>query len=268
MSNYIRFNDFRQGERAVDCPLQVNSGCKVDPSIIESPVFFPKSDWRNLNEHEKKAFYQKAPITKCVSLFSVDPYIPELFWGKIEPLLLSTDDKVRAKVLANYSKEVIRRLDSFSSLKNVETYAYELAFNKPFQVSTGYNHTTKRFVGLHIDTHEVNKTNQRSEGFLLCGINLGRSYRYFYFVNIEVMDILQRLRDNTEDQMQDFNDVRLLKNAFLTRFPGCPIYRLRIEPGEAYLAVSQNMIHDGGTNEEGNIDVAFLLGGHFQIKSS
>lgn len=44
-------------------------------------------------------------------------------------------------------------------------------------------------------------------------------------------------------------DVRAIGAAFMSTFPEDPIVRLRLRPGEAYIAPTENILHDGSSAE-------------------
>ena len=53
---------------------------------------------------------------------------------------------------------------------------------------------------------------------------------------------------------------------FLTKYPNYPVFRIKIEPGEAYIAPTENIIHDGAKlNYETDFTWTFL--GYFQTSS-
>lgn len=250
----VFFKDLRK-KKARPCPVQINSGSSRDGDI-----FLPNEDWRDLSTQEKEVLACSSPMEKSVALFDVDPCLLETFSREVEPVLFGEDKLDRAKALKDFSIEVVQKLAKYTALQTQKIYNYEVCMNAPFQKSTAYDHTAGSFVGLHVDTHQ--KLDDLTKAFQLCSINLGASERFFYFINLDIKGIASKL-GIASFKTETYEQVSFLKNHFLSSFPDYPIYRLCIQPGQAYLAVSQNMIHDGATNVHGNRDIVFFLGGYF-----
>lgn len=224
--------------------------------------YYPPENWTQKNDGIICTDIHKAG-EKFISVLQIDPYIRELFWNKIVPLIFDTTPDIKANVLKSFNEEVIRRLENQEFCKLKRLYAHELVFNPPHKISTAFNHAEQRQIGLHIDTHNIKSLWQRRRGFELLSINLGEAERYFYFINLEVNEIIKKLKEvghNTEN----YSTVGEIKNDFLKHFPNYPIYRLTIQPDQAYIGISQNFIHDGGTNDIGKPDVTLLMAGYFK----
>lgn len=226
----------------------------------DANVFFPKEDWRELSLDERTLLFRSSSLENSVTLVDVDPYLRELFSKEIESALFDSTKENRSEILKKYSLQVVQLLDSFSNLYTKKVYSYELCINEPHQISTAYDHSKEAYVGLHIDTHQ--KLDNLAEAFQLCSINLGSSERYFHFINLDIETIASKL-GRSLSETERYQHVTPLKNDFLSAFPNYPIYRVTIQPSQAYIATSQNLIHDGATNREGNPDVVFFLGGYF-----
>jgi hypothetical protein len=52
-----------------------------------------------------------------------------------------------------------------------------------------------------------------------------------------------------------------LARRFLTLFCDYPVLRLRIQPGEAYIAPTENVVHDGSSMEMSVADISLSLRG-------
>jgi hypothetical protein len=59
----------------------------------------------------------------------------------------------------------------------------------------------------------------------------------------------------------------LVGPAFMSRFPGYPIVRVRIGPGEAYIAPTDNVIHDASTIGSEGLSITLTLRGWFTVPS-
>ena len=55
------------------------------------------------------------------------------------------------------------------------------------------------------------------------------------------------------------------RQTFMSRFPGYPIMKVRVAPGEAYIAPTDNMIHDASTVGSKTPSVTLTLRGWFTV---
>jgi hypothetical protein len=54
----------------------------------------------------------------------------------------------------------------------------------------------------------------------------------------------------------------------MRHWPDYPVVKLRIRPGEAYIAQTENLIHDGSTLGQRGFDLAFMADGFFTLTSA
>ena len=100
------------------------------------------------------------------------------------------------------------------------------------------------FAGLHLDSWDYLPFRQRHLARNRICINLGCEERYFLLINRTLQQMFTDLElHDPEDIYQDYRGVRLA-NKFLQAFPNYPVVRLAIYPGEAYIAPTENFIHD------------------------
>jgi hypothetical protein len=50
----------------------------------------------------------------------------------------------------------------------------------------------------------------------------------------------------------------------MERFPDMPTVRCRLGPGEAYIAPTENLVHDGSSIGQSEIDEQFTIRGHIR----
>jgi hypothetical protein len=118
-----------------------------------------------------------------------------------------------------------------------------------------------RSLGLHVDSWEGTALRQRASVRNRLCVNLGREPRYFVFINLGLAQLLRAVGWNAA---RDSEVVTLFSgHAFMCRFPDYPVIRLRLEPNEAYVAPTGNMIHDGAAPGGDQPDVALHLLGFF-----
>ncbi|MBL6751720.1 MAG: hypothetical protein ISP90_14430 [Nevskia sp.] len=129
--------------------------------------------------------------------------------------------------------------------------------------SYGAEASRQKRVGLHADHWDGLPLRHRHRGRNRICLNLGRQARYVLFINLPMMDLFRAagLRD-PEDIYTDFRGLRLGERFAKIR-PDYPVIRLRLEPGEAYVLPTDNLIHDGSTEGSRYTDVTLTYLGTF-----
>lgn len=129
--------------------------------------------------------------------------------------------------------EPIRKLGVMVSEPNLTTVTYD-----PEQ-----NH----FVGLHIDSWFGSPWNTRHLAPNRIAVNVGLEPRYLVFMNLTIRQLYERLIEVGYSS----SSLTSLGPDFATlvtrHFDQYPIVRVKIYPGEAYIAPTENIVHDGST---------------------
>ncbi|MVU82805.1 hypothetical protein GPX89_36920 [Nocardia sp. ET3-3] len=119
-----------------------------------------------------------------------------------------------------------------------------------------------RRVGLHVDSWYTDPLSDRSTAPNRLSVNLGSHDRHLLFVNAPLQGMAQALAQ--VDLLSGAADPKYaLGQRFMEVFPHYPVTRLTIHPGEAYLAPTENMLHDGHAEPHGDIDTQFSCRGYF-----
>ena len=122
-----------------------------------------------------------------------------------------------------------------------------------------YNPREERYLGLHLDSWEKQPLNKLAEVRNRLCINLGRSARYFLFINQEIRS-LQRILGTPQQ-----SHPRTLIQNFISSNPDYPVIRVKLNPFEAYIAPTENLIHDGSSEGQEFQDVQITLRSYFQV---
>jgi hypothetical protein len=121
------------------------------------------------------------------------------------------------------------------------------------------------YVGMHLDTWEKIPLHERHTARNRVCINLGREDRYFLFFNLSLMRMFYALGGEDPSKADDFYGTDL-GHAFMRAFPGYPVLRLRLKPREAYIAPTDNLIHDGSSVGKRYPDIALHVLGYFGFR--
>jgi uncharacterized protein len=121
--------------------------------------------------------------------------------------------------------------------------------------------TGVHYVGLHVDSWIDTPLSDREHSQNRICINAGHSPRHFLFINMALAQMNTALNGTDLSSMPYYGSD--LGHEFMAAFPSYPVVRLTIQPGEAYIAPTENIIHDGSTLGTNHQDLAIHLIGSF-----
>jgi hypothetical protein len=129
--------------------------------------------------------------------------------------------------------------------------------------TTTYDPRTSQLIGLHVDSFYREPLATRHLAPNRLCLNAGKEDRFLLFINLpllEMRNILVRAGDTDPRVTGDSIDVG---DVFMALFPDYPVLRLTIRPGEAYIAPTENVVHDSTTEGKTESDVTITLLGEF-----
>ena len=94
-------------------------------------------------------------------------------------------------------------------------------------------------IGMHLDSWDRGALSKRQFGRVRLCINLGARRRSLLFMPFDVRTVRAALAG-----ADDFNSANIGER-FCSRFRQAPVLRLDVPPGHAYIAPTENLIHDG-----------------------
>ncbi|GAA4681540.1 hypothetical protein GCM10023347_40510 [Streptomyces chumphonensis] len=234
------------------------------------PAYFPHADWRRTRSVTPSpvATQQPAsPLSRAVTTVCVGPDAVELARRRLLPALSGGAVEERRAALEHVRTSIENLLSRNYGIRCRERGPADCVVNRPGLISTAFDFDSGHFVGLHIDNHQRFPVHRRDSSQILFAVNIGFSHRYLIFAPWTVRGMLSRLGKPTESRSEDTDSVSL-KEEYLSAFPREPLFRIRLEPGDAYLCAPQNLIHDGATNDSGSADVALLMSGDYAWSQS
>jgi hypothetical protein len=92
---------------------------------------------------------------------------------------------------------------------------------------------------LHVDQWDYRLLDERQCSRWRVAINIGASPRWFLFI--------PRTLEEIAAGCDPKSDPNVVAREFLARSPQVGVVRVRIDPGEAYLAPTENLIHDASS---------------------
>ncbi len=235
-------------------------------------AFVPKLPWRAPSNSELDLLLgspETAQPGKWIQVIRVPDEIIGLFEGARTASKHPTDQKLREYTAGPECREAVRKaVDYACTLTWPEHPKIDRA--SVFFKAPGLPTTTPRnypeLLGLHIDSvFEGVSFAERSYTPVRISINLGLNDRFLLFVSASMGQIHQMLADRKlQYRMPSPMATHEFRTVFMSNFPDVPVVKVRIRPGEAYLAPTENLIHDGCTVGQTHFDVQFSACGHFR----
>jgi hypothetical protein len=125
-------------------------------------------------------------------------------------------------------------------------YIHGVTKNEPGSPTVTMDRRTKKRIGLHIDNWDKCGPDTKHLSANRISINLGERAREFLFVPVRISSIVSMLHFKTLGK-ELYSHPTSLGRAFLRTFPDIPVIKAFIEPGCAYIAPTEALIHDAST---------------------
>jgi hypothetical protein len=128
-----------------------------------------------------------------------------------------------------------------------------------------FNHRIGRYNGLHVDSWDALGLDQLHLATNRVCVNIGEGDRYLLFLPFSLMDIAIVLAQEMGPDWQMPGRRTVIGRQFMERFPELPVVRCRLAPGEAYIAPTENLVHDGSSAGHSVDDEQFTIRGHIRL---
>lgn len=250
-----------------------------DKVKYRSGAFLPKEPWRQTNTTEYNLLFSNEAMSKPktwdIGSHIAIVRIPEyalLPLGKFNFRSIETVEEYQS-IVSNLEgekaiKEVLNRLsDYILNPQNLEILGIQVTEPNLKTVTVNYygNSNEKLFVGMHLDSWDKAPLRRRHKSRNRICINLGQEDRFFLFINLTLMDMFRHLGlSETEDIHKHYRGTEI-GYEFMLRYPSYPVVQLRVAPGEAYIAPTDNIIHDASTIGNHYPDITLTFLGYFGI---
>jgi hypothetical protein len=275
----IKVIDYNSDSSCSKSRLWINSGTiqsiksKSFATLYSNNAFIPFESWREAKKDEKKLLY--------VDSIDVASYpnpsthigiiaIPQEALVPLEELgvsfVQSIEDCQMLVSEAAYQQAVDNILQYLQPLciSDRKFIVHNIATNSTGLNTVTYNPEEQCFIGLHLDSWDRFPLEKRHLSTNRICINLGFEDRFFLFINLTLMDIFYLLNVNELDEAPEFslknrqerlrqyyfsnpsNQLKTqpdyLRQMFLHQYPHYPVVKVRVSPGEAYIAPTENII--------------------------
>lgn len=210
----------------------------------------PIQQWRRIGPGEERVISNERDPSRHVGLHELDAEI----WRRLKvacgtPNSANSDRRSLLTELLDYLALNVAR---FGDETHIIGFNRSVAENFTLTRDRHLPRTEK--IGLHIDSWDGGRLDDRAERSQRICINLGESSRYFLFVNRPITQMRQDAGDCPNETV----------SRFLRAHPNYPVVALRVDPGECYLAPTELIIHDGWNPYAGVNDDTFTVRSRFQ----
>jgi hypothetical protein len=144
-----------------------------------------------------------------------------------------------------------------------DQHILSLRFAPPRLETTTYDYRANCFVGLHVDDWDNDAPHVRNVSRNRICFNFGKKDRFFLFVNLQLMDILRYI-DEDIDNATTINHHEMVTQ-FLRENPDYPVVKIKVSPFEAYIAPTENIIHDGCCATTEVPDINYTMRAYYQV---
>lgn len=120
-----------------------------------------------------------------------------------------------------------------------------------------------RHLGLHVDSWDNLPVAERLYARNRVTVNVGAQDRYFLFLDRTLQAIWQE--EGSADLLEELSASPVARR-WMERRPDHPVMRLRLKPGQAYIAPTENLIHDASSEGQSGLDLSVAMRGYFGIQ--
>ena len=200
---------------------------------------------------------------------------------RIPPDFLSPLDRLKLKeietlenLVITHDEEVaiseVRDRISFYCQGSLKTEGLGINIANPDMITSTIDQRISKeceiYTGMHLDSWDKLPLKHRNKSRNRLCINLGREDRFFLFINLTLMDIFRALGLSETKDIHKYYRGLNLPQEFMSKNPTYPVLKLRISPGEAYIAPTDNMIHDATNKGTMYPDITLTFLGYFGIQ--
>ena len=275
--------------------IWINSGThRVTPNNCNRNIFIPIEDWSEASCSDRMILCNESSenfrnISSQIGILC----LPNLVISPLEALgvnfATNAQDCDWLYKQSDYQQAVstvVEYVQTFSEA-NDNLLVHRLNVNPPSLRTVTHDPVNNFYIGLHLDSWDKDPVERRHLSNNRICINLGLEDRYFLFINLTLIEMFFLITTNRWDELlniryEDKQEILLkyysdyllthpqihpddIRQNFLQKYPEYPVIKLRVAPDEAYIAPTENIIHDGCTFGKKFFDVSLTIRGKIQM---
>jgi uncharacterized protein len=242
----------------------------------EEEAIVPHQNWRPLSPSERKVVVAPNPPKHTgmgIGITRIPQELLEPFQvlrsaadktkreEELEPLLRSAGTAEGTRAIIRHVRQHFERPAAHSDYDELSS---GIAVKSPGLPTVTVESQTGKLIGLHVDDwYSLPLVRRHLSPNRIC-VNLGCEDRFFLFLNVPVAQMYRELKRSGRKLRPDFGGTQIART-FMALYPSYPVLRLRISPGEAYIAPTENVVHDASSIEMSTMDVSLQIRGRFEL---
>lgn len=251
--------------------LSISDGVELMESDNYLPEsYVPKEDFRKINDNELTLLEGKNKVGSFAENLAI-LRMPNSFQVIVDKLNIdeATSQSALHSIIGT-KKDLAKQLNSelndffepyLTSIKHKKVFGI---FWLPTNIRTvGRQESTKKHMGLHLDSGTTLPIQEYHHAPNRVCINIGKSTRYLLMINKTAKQLLTMIGEKMETtSIKNQEDIM---KAFFKYYPDYPVIKIALSPFEAYIAPTDNVIHDGTTVGMTSPDITIVLFGFFNL---
>lgn len=240
--------------------------------LYSESASIPKEPWRVPSSRENEILYirtlpETMPTGSWISVVQVPTRVYTYFAALREVSRTIKDPKEFQDLLeqGNYQDSVLFAINYITAFTMVPQ-PHDLVggvFAAPPNAQTTTRDNTGRFLGMHVDGWYKLTLEEKLAAPNRISINIGYEDRFLLYINLTLQQVSQIMQEQHQEVQERYEYMIGLRTAFMKYFPEYPVVRVRIKPGEAYIAPTENFIHDGSSFGQSTLDIQVNARGIF-----
>lgn len=168
------------------------------------------------------------------------------------------------KADARYSAAVSAMIRDLADIADVSSpvHAYEATLKEPGLPTVTVNGDTGLRTGLHVDSWDRGIAANRALARNRLNINLGVGPRHFLVVHSSLCDVARMC----EVDVNNYDKVARMAHDLLAHAPDLEVLCVQVDPGEGYIAPTDNVIHDATTLDATHVDITMSVLGQLAFR--
>lgn len=235
----------------------------------------PQPSWRSLSSAERTKWLTTAvgPSRTGVALVVLPPEILKIFERAGLHELWTMEEARRHAASPELTAPLRRVRELLEPFRHPDSSAL---LERPLPRPRGLFGSTvdwdrgSHYVGLHVDSWTPYALEDRHLAPGRLCINVGSEDRFFLFVPRRLSALAKELGPLPSSPADRFrrSEANRLATDYMSQHPDAPVLALRVRPGEAYAAPTENLIHDGSTQGQTKVDWTVTWRGAWSFNNS
>lgn len=253
-------------------PVSIGKWFYNDGAIV------PDQTWRALTADERRFVIAGSPpnhFGKGVSIVRLPPALLQPFQAlrkaaaevrREEELLLLLGSAICSEGTRSVVEHVRRQFQRAPATRDAKEEMIEggILVKPPGLLTVTVQPGSNTLIGLHLDDWYSFPLERRHLAPNRICLNLGCEDRFFLFVNLPIAQMREVVK---RSGMSAESGGTRIARTFMSLCPSYPVVRVRIRPGEAYIAPTENVMHDASSIGMSMMDLTLSIRGRFEMSA-